>query len=82
MCEQLVASARVVVGSRLTLELDLILNHQGVVGVIDGLGELGGDGMVGSWVLDHETLIAFDTLVDGGFLNGPLSDIGPVLIGS
>lgn len=37
--------------------------------------------MVGSGVFQHETLVTLDTLEDGGFLNGPLSNVGPVLLG-
>lgn len=36
--------------------------------------------MVGGRVLDHETLVAFDTLEDGRLLDGPLAHIGPVLV--
>lgn len=64
----------------LTLQLDLILDHQGLVLVVDLLGELGGDSVMGRRVLDHETLVALNTLQDGGFLDRPGANVGPVLI--
>lgn len=67
-------------GSRLTLKLHLILNDEGVILVVDSLVKLGGNGMVSSLVLDDETLVALNTLQDGGLLNGPVTDVRPFLI--
>ena len=36
--------------------------------------------MVGSRVLHNQAGIAFHALVDGGFLDGPLADVGPLLL--
>lgn len=63
----------------LTLELDLVLDNEGLALVVNLLGELGRDGMVSSGVLDNETLIALHSLVDDGLLDGPLADVGPFL---
>lgn len=63
----------------LTLKLDLILNNEGLALVVNLLGELGRDGMVSSGVLDNETLVALNSLVDDGLLDGPLADVGPFL---
>jgi hypothetical protein len=67
-------------GSRLTLKLHLILNDKGVILVVDSLVKLGGNGMVSSLVLDDETLVALNTLQDGGLLDGPVTDVCPFLI--
>jgi hypothetical protein len=45
-----------------------------------GLGELGGDGVVGSGVLYDQTLVAIDTLEDRGLLDSPFADVGPVIL--
>lgn len=37
--------------------------------------------MVGSWVLDNKTLIAFDALEDGWLLHRPFTNVGPFFIG-
>lgn len=37
--------------------------------------------MVGSDVLDDETLVTLHTLEDSGLLDGPFTNIGPVLLG-
>lgn len=51
------------------LEFDLVLDDKGVLLVGDGLGEFGGDGVVGGLVLEHETLVASDAAQDRGLLN-------------
>lgn len=63
------------------LGLDLILDDKSLALVVDLLGELGGDGVVGGRVLDDQTLIALNTLEDGGLLDSPLANVGPVLLG-
>lgn len=63
------------------LGLDLILDNQCLALVVDLLGELGGDRVVSSWVLDNKTLVALNSLEDSGLLNRPLADVSPVLIG-
>ena len=63
------------------LGLDLILDNKSLALVVDLLGELGGDGVVGGRVLDDQTLIALNTLEDGGLLDSPLANVGPVLLG-
>ncbi len=67
-------------GRGLTLKLDLILNDEGLALVVDLLGELGRDGVVGGGVLDNKTLVTLHSLVDGGLLNSPLADVRPLLI--
>lgn len=64
----------------LTLKLDLVLDNESLALVVDGLGELGRDGVVSSSVLDNKTLVALNALEDGGFFNGPLADVGPLLV--
>ena len=66
--------------SRLTLRLDLILNHQRLALVINFLGELGGDGVVSGRILHNETLVALDSLENGGLFDGPITDISPVIL--
>jgi hypothetical protein len=68
------------IARQLTLELDLILDNEGLALVIDLLGELGRDGVVGSCVLDDQTLIALHSLEDVRLLNRPLSNVGPFLL--
>lgn len=63
------------------LRLDLILDYQGLALVVNLLGELGRDGVVRSRVLHDETLVTLHSLEDGGLLNSPLANEGPVLIG-
>lgn len=48
----------------LTLKLGLILNNQGFVLIVDGLGKIGGDGMVGGLVLENKTLVTLDAFQD------------------
>jgi hypothetical protein len=67
-------------GRRLTLELDLVLDDEGLALVIDLLGELGRDGVVGSWVLDHQALVTLHSLEDMRLLYRPLSNVGPLLV--
>lgn len=67
---------------RRTLWLDLVLNNQGLALVVHLLGKLGRDGVVGSGILQHQALVALDTLENGRLLNRPLSNVDPVLIGS
>lgn len=64
----------------LTLELNLILNNQGLILVVNLLGELGRDGMVSGGVLDHQTLVALNALQHGGLLDRPFTDVGPILL--
>lgn len=62
------------------LRLDFILDHQGLALVVNLLGELGRDGMVSGRVLHNQTLVTLHSLENGGLLNSPLADKGPVLI--
>lgn len=64
-----------------TLELDLVLDNEGVVFVVDLLGELRRNGVVSRLVLEHETLVALDTLEHAGLLNRPGADVCPLLLG-
>jgi hypothetical protein len=36
--------------------------------------------VVSGRVLHNETLVSVDTLEDRGFLNGPFTDVGPILL--
>jgi hypothetical protein len=65
---------------RHTLELDLVLNNKGVVLVVNGRGELGRDGVVSSLVLDDQTLVTLHALQHGGLLDGPGTNVRPLLI--
>jgi hypothetical protein len=56
------------------------LYNKGVALVIDGLGELGGDGVVSSLVLDDQSLVALHALQNRGLLNGPCADVCPLLV--
>ena len=38
--------------------------------------------MVSSGVLDNKTLLALHALDDGGLLNSPLANVGPLLFGT
>jgi hypothetical protein len=64
---------------KLTLKFDLVLNDQRLLLGADGLREFGGDGMVSSLVLDDETLVTNHAIEDLCFLNGPLSNVSPLL---
>lgn len=66
--------------SVLTLELDLILNNEGLALVVNLLGEFGRDGVVSGCVLNNQTLITLHTLEDGRLLNSPFSNICPFLV--
>lgn len=66
--------------SKLTLELDLILDNEGLALVLNLLRELGRDGMMSCGVLDHKTLVTFHALVDMRLLDGPFSYVCPFLI--
>lgn len=63
-----------------TLKLNFVLNNQGLVLRVNSLGELGGDGVVRSLVLDDQALVTLHALEDGGLLNGPLANVGPLLL--
>ena len=63
-----------------TLKLDFVLNNKGVIFVVNGLGELGGDGMVSRLVLDDQSLVTLHTLQYGRLLNGPSTNICPFLV--
>ena len=63
ICKQISVHQIVLVHyKRLTLELDFVLNDKRVVLVINCLWELCRDGMMGSLVLDDQSLVAFHTL--------------------
>lgn len=63
-----------------TLKLDFVLNNKGVILVVNGLGELGGDGMVSRLVLDDQSLVTLHTLQYGRLLNGPSANVCPFLV--
>ena len=63
---------------QLTLEFDLVLNHQGLALIVNFLGKFGRNGMMGRWIFHYQSLVAVDTLKDSGFLHSPGSNIGPV----
>ena len=63
-----------------TLELDLVLDNQGVTLVVDDLGEFGRDGMVGSLVLEDESFVAFHALEHRRLFHRPGTDVGPFLV--
>ena len=63
-----------------TLKFDLILNNQRLSLGIDGLCEFGGDGMMGSLVLDYQPLVALHALEDSWLLDGPVSDVSPLVL--
>lgn len=64
------------------MELGFILNNKSLVRVVNGLGELGRDGVVGSLVLENKTLVALDGAEDSGLLDRPGADVGPFLLGA
>jgi hypothetical protein len=64
------------------LKLDFILDNQGFALCIDGLWELGRDGMMSSLVFDNETFVTFHTIEDTGFFNSPVANIGPLFLGA
>lgn len=63
-----------------TLELDLVLDNKSLALVVNLLGELGGDGVVSGLVLDNQALVSLNSLVDGGLLDSPLANVGPLLL--
>lgn len=65
---------------RRTLWLDFVLDNKSFALVVNLLGELGGDGVMSGGILQHQTLIALDTLEHGGFFDGPLPDVSPVFV--
>jgi hypothetical protein len=65
----------------LTLQLHFILHHERLPFVVYRLGKLGRDGMMGSGILDNETLVTDYARHDGSFFDGPFSHIGPILVG-
>ena len=64
-----------------TLRFNLILNNQSLALVVDLLGKDGRDGMMGSGILDDETLVAFNAGEDGRLLDSPGTNVGPILVG-
>ena len=62
------------------LELNLILYDQSLARAIDCCGELCRDGVMSSWVLDNQALVAWDARKNLRLFNRPLSNVGPVLI--
>lgn len=64
----------------LTLELDLVLNDEGLALIVNLLGELGRYGVVGGCVLYNQTFVTLHALVNMGLLDSPFSDVGPFLI--
>jgi hypothetical protein len=63
------------------LQLDFVLDNERLALGVDGLGELGRDGMVGSLVLDDQALVALNALQFSWLLNGPVANVGPFLLG-
>ena len=57
------------------------MNNESLALVVNFLGKLGGDSMVGSCILDNKALVTVDTLEYGGLLYRPLANICPVLFG-
>ena len=64
------------------LQLDLVLDNEGLALGVDGLLELGGDGVVGGLVLDDQALVAMHAAEDVRLFNGPIADVGPLLGGT
>ena len=62
------------------MKLDFVLDNKSLALIVDLLWELGRDGMMSSWVLDDKTLVALDTWKDTWLLDGPLSDVSPILL--
>ena len=67
-------------GLKLTLQLDLVLNDESLALVVNLLGELGGDGVVGGGVLDDKTLVVVDALEDGRLFDSPFTNVCPLLV--
>ena len=64
-----------------TLKLHLILDYKRLTLVVDLLGKLRRDGMVGSLVLEDQTLVILNTLQHEGFLDLPVADVCPLFVG-
>ena len=64
----------------LTLKLDLVLNNECLSLVVNLGGELGRDGMMSGGVLQDETLVTVHARKDSWLLNGPLANVGPILV--
>jgi hypothetical protein len=56
------------------------LDDEGLALGVDLLRELGRDGVMGSRVLDDQTLVTLHALVDGRLLDSPLANVGPLLL--
>lgn len=67
--------------SRLTLRLNLILNHQSLALIVDLLGEFGGNSVVGCSVLHNKALVALHSLQNRRLLDLPGTNVGPFLLG-
>ena len=64
-----------------TLQLDLILNHEGLAGVIDGGREFGRDGVMSGFIFQDETFVAGDSLEDARLLDRPSANVRPLFLG-
>ena len=62
------------------LWFDLILNNQSLALVVNLLGKLGRDGVVGSRVFHNKTLVTLNSLEDSRLLDSPLTNVGPFLV--
>lgn len=62
------------------MKLHFVLDDEGFSLVVDLLGELGRNCMMGCSILDNKTLIAFHALEDMGFFDSPFTNISPLLI--
>lgn len=67
--------------ARPTLELDFVLDDEVLALGVDLLWELGGDGVVGSFVFDHQALVLLHTLEHSGLLDSPGTHVSPFLFG-
>ena len=64
-----------------SLEFDLILHHERLALVVDGLGEFGRNGVMSGFVLEHETLVAGHSFENGWLFDVPGSDVLPFFLG-
>lgn len=62
------------------MKLDFVLYDESLALVVNLLGELGGDSVMGSCVLNNETLITLHTLENRWLLYSPFSNVSPLLI--
>ncbi len=62
------------------MELDFVLDYQGLVLVVDLFVEFGGNGMMGRGILDDKAFVAINGFQHMRLLDGPFSDIGPILV--